>query len=141
MVGGQAELVWARMWEGWWAAARGGDHVGGEAGEGGGGPAGFGRRDGTHEGRVEVVGGDELGLAGQDAVVALLEGFPGVQGLDHHGIGGEGEELSRCEFVRLEEAVDVAACGEEFGKERFVGWGEGGAEGGGGLVGDAVVSR
>ena len=75
-----------------------------------------------------MFGGDELGLAGEDAVVAFLEGFPGVKGLDDDGIGREGEELAGCEFVGFEELVDVASCGEELGEERFVGCAEGGAE-------------
>jgi hypothetical protein len=112
--------------------------LGGEAGEGGGGSAGFDGVGGVHDGLVEVAGGAGLGLAGEDALFAGLEGFESVEGLADGGVFGEGEELGWGEVVEADELLDVEVELEEIDEEFFVG-GSGFERGGfGRLIGIVV---
>ena len=96
--------------------------MGGEAGQGGGGAAGFDGGGGVEEGEAQVLGGAGLALAGEDAVVTLLHGLPGGEDFDHLGVLGEGEEALGGEVEVADEVVDVAVEGEEGGEEVVVGW-------------------
>jgi len=98
------------------------DHLGGEAGERGGCAAGFDGGGGIEDALVEVAGGAFLVLAGGDALVALLEEFEGVEGVDDDGVLGEGEELGGGEFVPGDEVLDAEVEFEEVGEEGGVRW-------------------
>ncbi len=98
------------------------EHLAGEAGEGGGGAACFDGGGGIEDALVEVAGGAFLVLAGGDALVALLEAFEGVEGVDDDGVFGEGEELGGGEFVLGDEVFDAEVEFEEVGEESGVRW-------------------
>jgi hypothetical protein len=98
------------------------EHLAGEACEGGGGAAGFDGGGGIEDALVEVAGGAFLVLAGGDALVALLEEFEGVEGVDDDGVFGEGEELGGSEAVLGDEVFDAEVEFEEVCEECLVGW-------------------